>query len=142
MATLSEEVKFFGHPMVRSLHRTTIEITKDSHLTWDGDCIIGVRADKGPSDLAQDLKEAIRRTGSMVRLTIEVPPEKFQVNARGSDLLTLQDPHEMVIRRSDFISDRTLAVGADKSARDVPRTMVEKLRSSDCAGRLTIEVEV
>ncbi|MDA4132959.1 MAG: DUF371 domain-containing protein, partial [Thaumarchaeota archaeon] len=36
VASYTDEVEFHGHPMVRSLHRTTIEVTKDPHLTIRG----------------------------------------------------------------------------------------------------------
>jgi len=46
----------------------------------------------------------------------------------------------MVIRKSDFISDRTLAVRADAAARDLPRGMVRALKDPRTVGRLEIEV--
>ena len=36
------EIPFFGHPNIRSLHGRTIEITREPHLTLQGDCIVGV----------------------------------------------------------------------------------------------------
>jgi hypothetical protein len=38
------EIQFSGHENIRSNHQKTIEITKESHLTPSGDCIIGVNA--------------------------------------------------------------------------------------------------
>ena len=38
-------VPFLGHKNILSLHEKTIEITKDSELTTNGDCIVGVGAD-------------------------------------------------------------------------------------------------
>jgi uncharacterized protein len=135
-----DEVEFFGHPMVRSRHPTTIEVTRDHNLTIRGDCIIGVRADKGLSDLSSGVRESIKTDGSKLSLTLEVLSDKFLIRATGSRLLTLEDPHEMVIRKSDFVSPRTLAIGADVAAKDIPRKMVESLRSPDCRGLLRIEV--
>ncbi|MEM3095074.1 MAG: DUF371 domain-containing protein, partial [Nitrososphaera sp.] len=48
---VQDEVIFYGHPNVQSLHGKTVEITKDEHLTLRGDCIIGVRASKACADL-------------------------------------------------------------------------------------------
>jgi len=135
-----DEVEFFGHPLVRSRHPTTIEVTRDPNLTIRGDCIIGVRADKGLSDLSSGVRESIRTKGSRLSLTLEVLSERFLIRAAGSSLLTLEDPHEMVVRKSDFISPRTLAIGADAAAKDVPRKIVESLRNPDCRGLLKIEV--
>ena len=140
MASHKDEVEFQGHPMVRSLHPTTIEVTKDPHLTINGDCIIGVRADKGLSELSSGVREAIRLEGSTLLITIEVPPESFLVKAKGGPELTLASPTEMVIRRSQFVSPRTLALGANYAAKDVPRTITGRLRNPECRGLLRIEV--
>jgi hypothetical protein len=137
-----DEVEFYGHPMVRSTHRNTIEVTRDPNLTISGDCIIGVRADKGLSDLSGDVRDAIRLDGSELLITIEVPPESFVVRAAGSSLLSLEDSHEMVLRKTEFDSPRTLAIRADAAAKDIPRRMVENLRSPECRGLLRIEVQV
>ena len=37
-------VPFVGHRNILSLHEKTIEITKDSELTTNGDCIVGIGA--------------------------------------------------------------------------------------------------
>ena len=140
MDAQKDEVEFFGHPLVRSRHPTTIEVTRDPNLTIRGDCIIGVRADKGLSDLSSGVRESIRTKGSRLSLTLEVLSERFLIRAAGSSHLTLEDPHEMVVRKSDFISPRTLAIGADAAAKDVPRKIVESLRNPDCRGLLKIEV--
>lgn len=142
MKAYKDEVEFYGHPMVRSRHRNTIEVTRDPNLTISGDCIIGVRADKGLSDLSKDVRDSIRADGSELFITIEVPPERFVVRAAGSSLLSLEDSHEMVLRKTEFISPRTLAIRADAAAKDIPRRIVENLRSSDCRGLLRIEVQV
>jgi len=39
------EIPFKGHKNILSLHKKTIEITKESELTINGDCIIGTSAD-------------------------------------------------------------------------------------------------
>ncbi len=140
MPSYADAVEFWGHPMVRSLHRNTIEVTKDPHLTPRGDCIIGVRADKGLTELSSDLREAISTDGPKVLITIEVPAGKFVVKATGGSGLTLENPHEMVIRKSTFVSPRTLALNADAAAKDLPRTMVESLRNPGTKGLLRIEV--
>jgi uncharacterized protein len=136
----SDEVEFFGHPMVRSAHPTTIEVTRDSHLTINGDCIIGVRADKGLTDLSAGVREALRTEGSTVTFTVEVPNHSFAFRAFGTSSLTLESEHEMVIRRSVYVCGRTLAVRADAAAKDIPRVLVQTLRSPETKGLLRIEV--
>ena len=133
-------VEFRGHAMVRSTHPTTIEVTTEEDLTENGDCIIGVGASKGCAGLSGGVKRAIRRPGSKVTLRVLVRGLAFEVRAYGDPRLTLTDPHEMVIRRSDFVSGRTLAVRADASARTMPRDLVRLLRSPATRGTLEIEV--
>jgi len=140
VGTHKDQVEFFGHPMVRSRHRNTIEVTRDKDLTLRGDCIIGVRADKGLSDLSSAVREAIRTDGSELFITVEIPDETFLIRAAGSSRLPLEDRHEMVIRKSEFISPRTLALRANVAAKDIPRGMVESLRNPDCRALLRIEV--
>jgi len=135
-------VEFFGHPMVRSAHRNTIEVTRDAELTARGDCIIGVRADKGPADFSKAIRECLMDDRSEVLLAILVEPEEFVVRATGSSKLSLTDPHEMVVRKSEFISARTVAIRADSAARDIPRSIVEELRDPARRGLLRIEVRV
>jgi len=137
---VKEAIAFRGHPMVRSLHPTTIEVTTESHLTEKGDCIVGVGATKGCLQLSEEVKEGLRRKDSQVTIRIVAADHEFQVNARGDPRLELSHPHDMVIRRSDFVSDRTLALHADAAARDIPREMVRLLRDPATTGRLEIEV--
>lgn len=139
-AVFRDLVEFRGHRMVRSTHPTTIEVTTEEYLTESGDCIIGVGASKGCAGLSTAVKEAIRRQGSRVRVRVVVDSLSFEVRAFGDPRLRLSDPHEMVIRRSDFASDRTLAIGADASSRDIPREIVRLLRNPDREGRMEIEV--
>ena len=132
---------FRGHPMVRSLHPTTIEVTTEGRLTERGDCIIGVEADKGCAQLSSSVKGALRSMGSKVTIGIVVGPWTFVVKATGDPRLELSHAHDIVVRRSDFVSNRTAAVHADRASRDIPREMVRLLRSPGAAGRLVIEVE-
>jgi uncharacterized protein len=129
-----------GHRMVRAVHPTTIELTRDKDLTERGDCIIGVRADKGCSGLSGQVRKALRTDGAAVKITIEVDGMSATFSAAGDSRLTLIDPHEMVIRKSSFISDRTLVVGSDWAAKDVPRSLVERLKDPEARGTMVLEV--
>jgi hypothetical protein len=137
---VKESIEFRGHPMVRSTHPTTIEITTENRLTERGDCIVGVGAAKGCAELGDEVKEGLRRKDSHVTIRILAGGKEFQVHARGDPRLQLSHPHDMVIRRSDFVSDRTLAVHADAAAKDIPREMVRVLRDPAVIGRIEVEV--
>lgn len=133
-------VGFRGHPMVRSLHPTTIEVTTDEELTVRGDCIIGVRATKGCAQLSRNVKEGLRTPGAKVKVRISVGGESFVVRALADPRLELSNPHDIVVRKSFFVSDRTLALGADRSARDLPRSMVQALKDPEAEGTFELEV--
>ena len=51
------EIPFHGHKNILSLHQKTIEITKDSELTSNGDCIVGVSANISCVDLPEKMKK-------------------------------------------------------------------------------------
>jgi hypothetical protein len=138
--TRVERVKFRGHPMVTARHPTTLEITTDTHLTKNGDCIIGVGADKACAQLDRGVREWIQDGSSQISFRVIVGQDTFTVRARGDARLTLADPHEMVIRRSDFVSGRTVGVKADSAAIDLPRQMVARLKRPETLGCLEIEV--
>ncbi len=135
-----EEVSFRGHALVRADHPTTLEITKDAHLTARGDCIVGVAADKGLADLSPKLKAALKSRGTEVSFRLVTPGGEYVLSARGSPLLSFESANEMVIRRSEYTCGRTLAVKADASARDIPRVIVDSLKSQEARGILRIEV--
>lgn len=137
---MCERVTFSGHRNITATHKTTFEITKSKSLTKRGDCIIGVAADKACADLDQRIKDALRK-GGVVHLTICVGDLSFKVRAEGSPQLTLTDEEDIVVRRSSYTCPRTLAVRADAAACDIPRSMVNLLRSEGCRGYLLIEVE-
>jgi len=89
-------------------------------------------------DLPEELKETLKQPGSRGRLTLKTDEFTFRVEGSGHPRLTFSHSTDTVVRKSDFISDRTLFVNADKSASDIPREMVEALR--DPTRAVTIEI--
>ncbi len=138
---VQDEVTFYGHPNVQSLHGKTVEITKKEHLTLRGDCIVGVRASKACSDFDETLRRRLASSDSMVRIEIMVGSESFVINGRGDERLTLQNPHDIVIRKTGFVCPRTMSVRCDRASSDVPRNMVRMLQDKDAKGIFRITVE-
>jgi hypothetical protein len=138
---IQDEVAFYGHPNVQSLHGKTVEITKDDHLTLRGDCIIGVRASKACADLDETLRRRLRTNGSVVTIEIMVDDESFLINGKGDERFTLQDPQDIVIRKTNFVCPRTMSVGCDRASSDMPRKIVKMLQDKDTKGifRITID---
>lgn len=117
-----------GHPNVRALHETTLEITRDEHLTSRGDCIVGVGASKGAAALSERLKAILRSPGSTAYLVIEAGELREIVRGSGDPRLTLSDERSMVFRKSSYVDGRTVIVRADKAAADLDRALVEELK--------------
>ncbi len=92
---------------------------------------MAVRADCGVRGLPMVLKEALSRDVGGAVLTIRAQRESFQVEGRGSSALTFQNQAEIVVRKSGFISDRTLLINADRAAKDVPRSLVRILQNPE-----------
>jgi hypothetical protein len=138
---VEDEVTFYGHPNVRSLHAKTIEITKDEHLTVRGDCIIGVRASKACADLDNSIRRRLMTNDAIVKIKIMVDGETFAINGRGDEHLSLLNSHDIVIRRTGFVCPRTMSVRCDKASYDIPRTMVNMLQDKNVRGLFRITTE-
>jgi len=133
----SEKIQFRGHRNILGTHRNTLEITKDEEISKRADCIIGVKASKGCSDLDPRLMTHIN-SGSKLEFEITVQNLSFHFAGFGSPDLELSDPREIVFRKSDFLSPRTLAIGCDAAAVDIPREIIHLL--SDPATMGTIQI--
>ena len=126
---VEDSFRAWGHPNITSTHKTTLMVTKDEHLSKRGDCIIAVRAEKALVDLPPELKGRIRDEKAVVTLTMETGDQRLVVRGRGHPGLTLGDPSDMVIRKSGFICDRTLMIGADTASIDILPEFVRHIGS-------------
>jgi len=137
---LREQILAFGHTNVLAIHPTTLMITKDKELTKQGDCVIAVGADKAVADLSPEFKQKLQEP--TVKLTVEIEVDGLieQVTAYGSPKLDFSNKVDMVVRKSDFTSDRTLAIKADKAAIDLPQGFVEKLKNPNQQVKITLTV--
>jgi len=136
-----EVIHAFGHPNILASHPTTIMITKERQVTKRGDCIVAVDADKSVADLSTEFKRALRQPKAKLIVELEVDGLKGEITAFGSPELKLNHPNDLVIRKSEFVSDRTLAVKADKSSGDLSKAVVEKLKNPKQQVTLTLTVE-
>ena len=135
------EIQFSGHENVRSNHQKTIEITKESNLTPQGDCIIGVNATSSCADLPLELKKQLKNSVSKITFSIRVGNKEFVLEGKGHPKLILSHTEDIVIRKSDFICPRTLAIKCDKASDLLPRDMVTLLQDPKTKGTFTISVD-
>ena len=124
-----ENIVALRHENIQAIHPSTLMFTKEKHLSKTGDCIVGIAADKAVADLSQTFKETLRKPNAKLTIIIEAGGLTEKINASGSPKLILTHPTDIVIRKSDYISDRTLAIHADKSSNELPRELVEKLKN-------------
>jgi len=130
-----------GHKNILSGNKTTFEITKETHLTKRGDCIIAVDANKGAADLSRRFKKAAKNEHARIIIRIEADSEVETVNAFGSPQLSFTHLTDLVVRKSDYICSRTIAIHADKAARDLSRKLVEKLHNPKQKIKITLIAE-
>lgn len=137
-----ETIVGYGHGNVKATHKTTLEFTKDKHLSKKGDCIVAVAADKALADLSAEFKENLRKSHVKLIILIEAGGIIEQVNAYGSPRLILSHPTDMVVRKSGYVCNRTLAVHADKAAQDLSKALVEKLKNPQQKVKITLIARV
>jgi len=131
----------WGHRNVRATHKTTLEITREEHLTPRGDCIIAVKSEKGVFDLSSEVKQAIRCNTAKVVLLLRLLDMEEAIVGRGDQRLLLTSQLSIVCRKSDYVCPRTLMIKCDKAAIDLNRELVEHLRKG-LRLQVTLEVEV
>jgi hypothetical protein len=130
-----------GHANIHAIHPTTLMFTKDIHVSQKGDCIVAMSADKSVADLSAQFKEELRKLKAKLTVTIEAGDFREEIKAKGSPKLYLCHPTDIVIRKSDYICSRTLAICADKSSNDLSREFVEKLQDPKQKVKITLRVE-
>ena len=138
---LAEVIHACGHKNILATHNSTFEITKDSHLTREGDCVIALTADKSFEDLQDKFKKALRNSNTRLIVIIEANNEREIINAWGNPKLRLSHPTDMVIRKSNYICDRTLGIKADKAAKDFSKQFVKKLQNNKQEIYITLTVK-
>lgn len=109
-----------GHENVLSTHRNTVEFTQHNSVTKQGDCILAVSAD-------YSLEEIKKQNFKRISIVIKVDNIEDRIIAEYNP--EFNDEHEMVIRKTEYRDKRTFAVKADKSAKDIKRGLVEKMKN-------------
>ncbi len=138
--SVTEIIHCRGHKNVLGLHKSTFEITKETELSPNGDCIIAVGADKGAIDLSPEFRQAVADDTAILRTTLTSAELSVTILSQGASGITLTHPTDMVWRRSTFVCPRTIAVYSDHTASLLPRELVAALqRGAELTVTLTIE---
>ena len=135
---LQEVIFARGHKNILATHKTTIEFTKDSYLSKKGDCIVAVASNKSVNELSDEFKKKLKENKSELYIIIEVEGLTDKIIANGTSRLLLTNTKETVIRKSNYIDDRTLAIEANKAACDLSIDLREKLRDPKKRVKITL----
>lgn len=141
MKKITETITAYGHPNILATHETTLEITKHSELTRRGNCIVAVKANKALADLAPNFKEAAKNENAKILITIKADGLYETIRAYGNPKLTLTHKTDIVIRKNNYICARTLAIKADKAARDLQRKLIQKLQNPNQKVQIILAID-
>ncbi|MDH5021562.1 DUF371 domain-containing protein [Halobacterium rubrum] len=137
---MNETVRAHGHEHVTAAHESTLELTTDDYLTPAGDCILGIEADRAPTDFADDFADACRDADATITLVLEADGHRETVTGSGHPDLAFENDRSMVARTSTYVDDRTILVDADTAAADVDRDLVAALADgADLTATLRVE---
>ena len=123
----TEVIQAHGHENVSGEHESTFEVTSDDFLTPAGDCILGIEADRTPADFDEDFVAACQDAEATIEITLSVGDRSQTVQGSGHPELTFDGDRSAVVRTSDYVDDRTVAVDAEMAAADLNRDLVDAL---------------
>ena len=101
----------------------------------------GERWDKSAEDLNEEFKDIMRRENAKLTIVFQVGNQKEVVEARGDPKLTFNHAADLVVRKSDYICPRTLAIKANKAAKDLSRHFVANLKNFQNTITVTLVAE-
>ena len=122
----------YGHPNILATHKTTLEFIKDSELSLN----VGVRADFDLNEIKKFIKKS--KSGK-IKIIIETKDKQIKETMEAELNPDFNDEKEIVIRKTDFASERTLAIRSNKAAVELKRVLIEFLKSKE--GEISIIIE-
>ena len=133
--------KAYGHPNILGTHKTTLEFTKDVELTLKGDCIVGVKADFDLKKIKRFIKKSTNK-----KITITIKPitkdkkyQKTKETASAELNPNFDSDKEFVVRKTDFVSERTFAISSNKAAFELNRDLIRFLKEKK--NKISVVVE-
>jgi hypothetical protein len=130
-----------GHRNIIATHKTTFEFTKEQSLSKRGNCIVGVKSTKSGVDFPIGFKKTAKNQEAKITIIIEINNLKEKIIAFGDPQLQFSHQTDLVVRKSNFVCNRTLAVRADKSSADFSREIIEKLKDPNQNIKIILKVE-
>lgn len=137
---VNEEIIAYGHSNITATDVNEFRIVKSSEIKKDANSVIAVKANKACKDLNKEFKDALKEA-KKVEIVLEADGVKDRIVAYGSPALKLTSAEEIVLRKNDFIDNRTLAILSNKSANEIKQELIEKLRKSETELKITLEIK-
>jgi hypothetical protein len=102
-------------------------LTCEDHLTKNGNCIIGIAADKGCAGLSPAFKAVLAHDEAVLLTRLACEGIVVEVRSRGSAQFMLDHPADLVWRKSTFVCGRTIGILSDRVALTLPRELIVNL---------------
>ena len=120
----------FGHPNILATHKATLEFTKDKAISLKGDCIVGVNSNFELSEIKKFIKNPINKK---ISITIKTIIKNKKYKKIQEKIIVQINPNfnsnkEFVIRKTNFVSERTFAINSNKAAFDLNRDLIKFLK--------------
>jgi hypothetical protein len=122
-----EIIRCRGHPLVLGTHPTTFEVTCEDYLSKNGNCIVGIAAEKGCAGLSPAFKYVLTHNDAVLITLLECDGVSVTIRSQGSSQLLLDNLTDMVWRKSTFICGRTIGIMSDRVALTLPRDLMIRL---------------
>jgi len=128
----------FGHPNILAAHKTTLEFTKDEDVTSKGNCIIGVKSDFALEKIKDFIKNCKnRKIAIIIKAASKNAISSEKINAEINP--NFNHDKELVIRKTDFVSERTLGIKANKAAFELEKGLIDYLKERN--SKITVIIE-
>ena len=126
----------YGHKNILATHKTTLEFTKDKELSLKGDCIVGINSDFEIDGMKQFIKSSKNKK---ILIAIETSDKKIKETIEAELNPDFNNDREIVIRKTDFVSERTFAIKSNKAAFELKRELINYLK--DKKNKISVFVE-
>lgn len=125
-------ISFQGHKNLLGTHEKTFEITTEESLTKKGDCIIGTNAEVNYSEEFKELLKQTKEKNQEIKIKgiIQIENKKDDFQGVLNPKFNLNSK-ELVFRKSNFISERTILIKCNKSAKELNREIINSLKTEN-----------
>src|SRR3989338_71816 len=115
----------FGHPSILATHKTTLEFTRDEEVSLRGDCIIGVKAGFDLNSIKNFIENLKNKK---ITIKIQSSDKKIKDTLMAEINTDFSSNKELVIRKTDFVSGRTLGIRSNKAAFELKKSLIDYLK--------------